>query len=111
MLEYCDAGNLGDMMEDMMEKRKKRNKKHPEKIKLPEKEAIEILHQVTLGLDLIHEKNIVHRDIKADNIFVDKINKTGKTLYKLGDFGFASNKIPLKSQLGTPMYIAPELFV
>jgi serine/threonine protein kinase len=40
VLEYCDAGNLGDKMK----RRKRRKKKNPEKIKLPEKEAIEILH-------------------------------------------------------------------
>jgi serine/threonine protein kinase len=39
--------------------------------------------------------NIAHRDIKADNIFVDEINETGCILYKIGDFGFATNKATL----------------
>ena len=76
VLEFCDGGGLGDIIK--------------ERGQIPEEEAIEVLHQVTLGLDILHKKGIVHRDIKADNIFVDKVNKTGCTLYKLGDFGFAN---------------------
>ncbi len=83
VLEFCDGGTLSDVL---------KKRKH-----LPEKEAIEVLHQVTLGLDTIHQRGIVHRDIKADNIFVDDVNKTGCTLYKIGDFGFANKSDAMQS--------------
>lgn len=81
------------------------------KQKLPERSQI-----LKLGLDLsqalvaCEEHGIVHRDIKPDNIFVDK-NGT----YKLGDFGLSrtlevssSLSRSLKGQRGTPQYMAPE---
>ena len=39
-----------------------------------------------MGLNAIHEQNIAHRDMKPDNIFIK-----GK-YFKLGDFGFATDK-------------------
>ena len=51
----------------------------------------------------IHSSKIAHRDLKPDNIFIKN------HLYKLGDFGFASQKDVLKTLCGTPAYIAPEI--
>ncbi len=55
----------------------------------------------------IHSQNIVHRDIKLDNILIDLSNNI-----KICDFG-VSRQIKrgetIKHQCGTPAYIAPEI--
>ena len=69
---------------------------------------------IKLGIDIgkaledCEEEKIVHRDIKPDNIFVNK-NKT----FKLGDFGLSrkmskSTSFSLRKSAGTPLYMAPE---
>lgn len=45
----------------------------------------EIFKQIAEGICEIHSKNIVHRDVKAENVVVDKTN----LVVKLVDFGFA----------------------
>lgn len=60
------------------------------------------------ALDVCRKKNIVHRDIKPQNIFV---NDEGN--YKLGDFGVArslSRAATNLSKKGAPNYMAPELY-
>jgi serine/threonine protein kinase len=56
-------------------------------------EARFILEQILLILHFIHEKGIIHRDIKLDNILIFKqeIGLNGERLHcvKLADFGFA----------------------
>ncbi|XP_043476228.1 eukaryotic translation initiation factor 2-alpha kinase 1-like isoform X1 [Leptopilina heterotoma] len=73
----------------------------------PQPVITEIVKQILNGLEYIHTLNIVHHDIKPSNIF---ISSSGKLHIQLGDFGLAC---PLQSEsnhseLGTPMYAAPE---
>jgi len=51
--------------------------------KLLESEALNYLEQILEGFRSLHEKNIMHRDFKADNIFISD------GVCKIGDFGFA----------------------
>ena len=66
-----------------------------------------IFAQLLDGLEAIHNSNIVHRDIKLDNIMVSGDDYT----LKFVDFGFATEKSSgyLTSFLGTPNYAGPEL--
>ena len=86
---------------DLLSFIKKRNK-------LPEKTAKFIFKQLLQSLKYIHNKNIVHRDIKLDNILIDLNNNI-----KLCDFGvgkyISDNHELLYDQCGTPAYIAPEV--
>ena len=66
-----------------------------------------------LAIDFFHQKNIIHRDLKLDNILVNQIEK-GLFDVRVADFGLAiihsaaEGKLNLKC--GTPGYIAPEIF-
>ena len=76
--------------------------------KLSENIAKIIFKQIMEGLKYINKKNIVHRDIKLDNILID-LNNT----VKICDFGvskrISENEI-MVDHCGTPGYIAPEIY-
>ncbi len=75
-------------------------------------EAIEIMFQISDALSYIHSKNITHRDMKPDNIMVER-DSTGKTVVKLLDFGLARIDTFTKltqtgSIMGSIHYLSPE---
>ena len=77
--------------------------------KVPEKIAKIIFKQIIEGLKYIHSKNIVHRDIKLDNILIDL-----KNTVKICDFGVSKIITPstvMYEHCGTPAYIAPEIYL
>lgn len=72
-------------------------------------QAIDISLDIARGLEICHENNIMHRDIKLNNVFVSKDVK-----FKLGDFGVSKRLDTLTRShtiKGTPHYIAPEIYV
>ncbi|KAH9578629.1 Protein kinase domain [Trypanosoma melophagium] len=78
---------------------------------LSEKDAGLYYVQLLLGLDHIHRRRMIHRDIKTANIFL-----TSRGFLKLGDFGFSqqydstvSNPIAC-TFLGTSYYLSPEMW-
>ncbi len=81
---------------------------------LSQERLLNILIQTGHGLAAAHAKNIVHRDMKPENIFVTQIN--GEDVPKLLDFGIAkvagqdgSNNLTRTGTIfGTPYYMAPE---
>ena len=82
---------------------------------VPWREAIEIMRGVLRGLRHAHDRDVVHRDIKPDNIFL--ACKDGELAVKLLDFGIAKllagpgGDVVLTSAgvtMGTPAYLSPE---
>ncbi|XP_070762052.1 MAP/microtubule affinity-regulating kinase 4 [Enoplosus armatus] len=76
--------------------------------RMKEKEARAKFRQIVSAVHYCHQKNIVHRDLKAENLLLDADSNI-----KIADFGF-SNEFSAGSKLdtfcGSPPYAAPELF-
>ncbi|XP_053728634.1 MAP/microtubule affinity-regulating kinase 4 isoform X1 [Synchiropus splendidus] len=76
--------------------------------RMKEKEARAKFRQIVSAVHYCHQKNIVHRDLKAENLLLD-----ANSNIKIADFGF-SNEFTAGSKLdtfcGSPPYAAPELF-
>ncbi|XP_072555268.1 MAP/microtubule affinity-regulating kinase 3a isoform X7 [Paramormyrops kingsleyae] len=76
--------------------------------RMKEKEARAKFRQIVSAVQYCHQKHIVHRDLKAENLLLD-----ADMNIKIADFGF-SNEFTLGNKLdtfcGSPPYAAPELF-
>ena len=77
--------------------------------KIPESDVYNWLMQAALGLQYLHSKRIIHRDIKTQNLFL-----TGDNTIKIGDFGISKvlsettkNQFAM-TVVGTPYYMSPE---
>ncbi|XP_026098287.1 serine/threonine-protein kinase Nek4-like isoform X1 [Carassius auratus] len=76
---------------------------------LPERQVVEWFVQIAMALQYLHEKHILHRDLKTQNIFLTKTS-----IIKVGDLGIArvleSQNDMASTLIGTPYYMSPELF-
>lgn len=69
---------------------------------------IDYFVQMCLAVKYLHDRKIIHRDIKASNFFLCK-----NGIIKLGDFGLSrllpTTKAMLDTQIGSPYYLSPEV--
>ncbi|MFN4070935.1 MAG: serine/threonine-protein kinase, partial [Thermus caldifontis] len=90
-LEYLEKGTLEELL---LQK------------PLPREEAAKALLQVGEALLFLHQKGLVHQDVKPSNVFV------GEGVYKLGDLGTVRPQEEASPEYaGSPHYLAPELFL
>eukprot|EP00095_Tigriopus_kingsejongensis_P001908 snap_masked-scaffold726_size105808-processed-gene-0.0 protein:Tk01908 transcript:snap_masked-scaffold726_size105808-processed-gene-0.0-mRNA-1 annotation:"serine threonine-protein kinase pak 1-like" len=92
VMEFVDAGALTDIVLCTI---------------LSELQMASICREVLKGLGYLHEHEVVHRDIKSDNILLSL-----KGAVKITDFGFAANVAGnrmRKTFAGTPYWMAPEI--
>ncbi|XP_049526412.1 MAP/microtubule affinity-regulating kinase 3 isoform X14 [Dermacentor silvarum] len=76
--------------------------------RMKEKEARAKFRQIVSAVQYCHQKRIIHRDLKAENLLLD-----GEMNIKIADFGFSNEFVPgmkLDTFCGSPPYAAPELF-
>ncbi|CAH2987333.1 unnamed protein product [Chilo suppressalis] len=76
--------------------------------RMKEKEARAKFRQIVSAVQYCHQKRIIHRDLKAENLLLD-----GEMNIKIADFGFSNEFTPgakLDTFCGSPPYAAPELF-
>eukprot|EP00397_Hematodinium_sp_SG-2012_P006350 GEMP01006380.1.p1 GENE.GEMP01006380.1~~GEMP01006380.1.p1 ORF type:complete len:551 (+),score=130.54 GEMP01006380.1:505-2157(+) len=94
--EYCEGGDLQDRIS-------KARKTRP----LSDADVMKWFTQALLGLKYLHQRRILHRDIKGSNFFLKNED------LKIGDFGIAkvlSGTCGLaKTMIGTPYYLSPEI--
>jgi serine/threonine-protein kinase ULK/ATG1 len=68
---------------------------------------IDIIKQITIGIEYMHTNNILHRDIKPQNILLHD------NIIKICDFGFSTiikeHNMMFNTICGTPLYMSPEL--
>ena len=103
VMEYCEGGDLASRIAS--------NRDRP----FAEEQILQWLAQLALALHHVHERGVLHRDLKTQNVFL-----TAAGQIKLGDFGIAKQIAPQSAPtlsgaltatcVGTPYYMSPELF-
>jgi serine/threonine protein kinase len=93
VLRYCERGSSSSLTGNM-----------------GESEAWRFLHDVASGLEYLHRKNIIHQDIKPDNVLI-----TGDDRYLITDFDISAKarttqRLGTDAPAGTSAYMSPERF-
>ena len=100
-----DFANGGDLQGSIKAKYKDREKNGGALQYWDENHVLNWFTQICLALKHVHDRKILHRDLKSQNIFL-----TDKGMIKLGDFGIArvlsETKSKAKTVVGTPYYFS-----
>ncbi|EPY52665.1 STE/STE20/PAKA protein kinase Shk2 [Schizosaccharomyces cryophilus OY26] len=93
IMEYMNAGSLTNIIQQH---------------KLTEEHVARICLEICKGIQHLHARNVIHRDIKSDNVLLDKQGNI-----KITDFGFCARLMDRShkrvTMVGTPYWMAPEI--
>ncbi|XP_068034269.1 serine/threonine-protein kinase PAK 3-like isoform X2 [Anomalospiza imberbis] len=94
VMEYMDGGSLHDVIRE---------------IRMAEGEIAAVSRECLQGLDFLHSKQVIHRDVKSHNILLGLDGSV-----KLADFGLSAQltaeQSKRRSAVGTTYWMAPEIF-
>ncbi|KAH8059075.1 serine/threonine kinase [Aureococcus anophagefferens] len=106
VMEICACGDLASKVERYRKKRKRAARALPGRAAALNPPAAA---QMAEGLNCLHEQSIVHRDLKAANIFLAEDGSV-----KIGDLNVSKRMKQgnlLRTQIGTPYYMSPEVWL
>ncbi|VDM42920.1 unnamed protein product [Toxocara canis] len=96
VMQYAEGGTMDKMISDQ------------KGVFFSEQQVLNYFTQVAIGLEYMHSKQILHRDLKTQNILLNK----KRTIVKLSDFGISkelSTRSLASTVVGTPNYLSPEI--
>ncbi|XP_073111994.1 serine/threonine-protein kinase ATG1a isoform X2 [Elaeis guineensis] len=96
VLEYCTGGDLAAYIQ--------------RRGRVSEAVARHFMRQLASGLQVLWKNNLIHRDLKPQNLLLSSTDET--PVLKIGDFGFARYLTPqglADTLCGSPLYMAPEI--
>eukprot|EP00884_Botryococcus_braunii_P014305 jgi/Botrbrau1/22876/Bobra.0065s0034.1 len=102
VMEYAEGGNMLDCV--------LRQPHH----RLTEDKCRWIFQQLIIGLDFCHRMGVANRDLKLENLLLNKQWHDGmRPLVKICDFGYSKSELssPARTSVGTPIYVAPEILL
>lgn len=97
-MAYCEGGDLATQISLARDAQRR----------IAEPQILRWMTQALLALKYIHDKHVLHRDLKSGNFFLSKAGNL-----KMGDFGIAkvlsSTQAIARTAIGTPYYLSPEV--
>lgn len=102
LMEYCNKGNIHHVQLSRTNNQ------------FPLQETVKIVSEILEGLEYMHAKNLIHRDIKAENVLLhssDPKKEKEQLSVKICDLGFVREEDDsVNTFCGTTSYMAPEIF-
>ncbi|KAL6520950.1 hypothetical protein OROGR_017519 [Orobanche gracilis] len=106
VLEYCKGGDLSIYIQQRQGRIPEETAKHF----MQQLDSFYNLNDAAEGLKVLRENNLIHRDLKPQNLLLS--TDGGNSVLKIADFGFARSLQPrglAETLCGSPLYMAPEI--
>lgn len=96
VMDYVEGGSLSDLLAQRQQ--------------LDVDYAIRIAHDIASAMVLVHDEDIIHRDIKPDNVLIGRDGHARLTDFGMARFTYMSRLTRKDLMVGSLMYMAPEQF-